>query len=170
MPVRVEMNDTRMRQGLALAVQTAGERAAQHLVHEIQDRIDTYGLVIGQAGQDRLFAGKKLHQERLGRYGHDQKPYYHWWPSEPGNPPHLRTGNLHRSITYTSGETAQVVSVHVGTPVDYGAHLERPGKHQRPYLASTLAETVRTLSEIFADTLRAELAGGGSGITAVAAE
>jgi hypothetical protein len=125
MPVRVEMNDAAFRGRLVAAVRAAAERTGEHLVAEIQDRIDT--------------------------------PYPP--ASLPGEPPHRRTGNLHGSIRAVSDEGGGGVSVHVGTAVVYGGHLERgEGVKQRPYLASTLAETAPLLGEIFADTLRAELA------------
>ena len=54
-------------------------------------------------------------------------------PSKPGEPPHLRTGALSRSIDYVTGR----LSAKVGSGLDYGLYLEvgtKRGLRKRPYL------------------------------------
>ena len=60
--------------------------------------------------------------------------------STRGNPPHLITGQLRRSIATEVEQEAGGIVGRVGTNVEYAKYLELPAYLDRPFLASTLAE------------------------------
>src|SRR3990167_603551 len=73
-------------------------------------------------------------------------------PSEPGEPPHLRTGALRRSVQIMKAEPDEV-TVEVSAP--YGAHLEFGTSRMEPrqFVSPALNATALEAAEIVKDAI-----------------
>ena len=70
-----------------------------------------------------------------------RKPY----PSAPGQPPRIDTGNLIRSITSEMKREHNKIAIRIGTNVDYGRYLELGTEKMkpRPWIRQALRKTHR---------------------------
>ena len=77
-------------------------------------------------------------------------------PSEPGEPPHLRTGALRRSVQIVKADPEEVV-VEVSAP--YGAHLEfgTSRMEPRPFVAPALNAAALEAADIIKDAIEKNL-------------
>ena len=77
-------------------------------------------------------------------------------PSEPGEPPHLRTGALRRSVQIVKAEPDEV-TVEVSAP--YGAHLEfgTSRMEPRPFVSPALNAAALEAAEIVKDAIEKNL-------------
>lgn len=73
--------------------------------------------------------------------------------SSPGNPPHLRTGELRRSIaTEVVDEGGKIVG-RVGTNKTYAKYLELPNYLNRPFLLPAVARMRNTVERILSQKM-----------------
>jgi len=71
-------------------------------------------------------------------------------PAPPGEPPHVDTGRLRRSITHEIEVTDKGVIGRIGTNVDYGRYLELGTSRMkaRPFLRPGLEKNKRKIARI----------------------
>lgn len=84
-----------------------------------------------------------LIQRKTKDAGQKQPNVYGAFPSSPGEPPHLQTGQLRMSVTYEVDTESNPMEGRVGTNLDYGKFLElgtKRGLKPRPWLLRAALE------------------------------
>jgi HK97 gp10 family phage protein len=111
---------------------------------KVVDNTDAFLRSAGNAVEDAITKGTlKVQREAVHlvtRHSGPHKSHPEAVPSKPGEPPHLRTGTLARSIDWETLQTSYGFVGRVGTNLKYGFWLE-VGTSQmdaRPYLRPAL--------------------------------
>ncbi len=84
-----------------------------------------------------------LIQRKTKDAGQKKPNVYGAFPSSPGEPPHLQTGQLRMSVTYEVDTESTPMQGRVGTNLDYGKFLEfgtKRGLKPRPWLLRAALE------------------------------
>lgn len=84
-----------------------------------------------------------LIQQKTKDSGQNKPNVYGAFPSSPGEPPHLQSGQLRMSVTYEVDTESSPMQGRVGTNLDYGKFLElgtRRGLKPRPWLLRAALE------------------------------
>jgi hypothetical protein len=76
-------------------------------------------------------------------------------PSSPGNPPHLRTGDLRDSITAVDSAGLDLFAKDIGSNLEYSTNLEYGTSKMapRPFLRQTLCEEQQHIADIMLEGL-----------------
>lgn len=136
-----------------MSIQWHGEEFKKHLNAEIIQRLRTACEVVRATAVKSLNVTAHVRTRRRDAQGRFKSATVGYEPSKPGQPPRWRTRTLIGSVFYDVDESEQAGIV--GTPVDYGRHLELGTTNMaaRPWLRPSLYRNLQRITKILTKKL-----------------